>query len=100
MFDPLTRDVRHALRGLLARPTYALMIVVTLALVTGAASAVIAVVSATMIRPLRFPEGERLVQIFTMPPGTSGAAQRNPLHPRTFHRFHASTFESHEGVEG
>ena len=69
MLDALARDLRHAIRSIISRPTYALVTMVTLALVIGAASAVIAVVNATMIRPLRFPEGERLAQLFTMPPG-------------------------------
>lgn len=100
MVDTIARDVRHAFRGLTARPTYSLVSVLTLALVIGAASAVLAVVNATMIRPLRFPHGERLVQLFTMPPGTSGAAQRNPLHPRTFFRFRTARLQTVDAVEG
>jgi putative ABC transport system permease protein len=100
MADALVRDFRHAIRGLTGRPTYALLTITTLALVIGAASAVIAVVNATMIRPLRFPEGDRLVQLFTMPPGTTGTAQRNPLHPRTFHRFRTAGLHAAETVEG
>jgi predicted permease len=87
MFDALIRDVRHAARSLRSRPTYALVTIITLALVIGAASGVLAVVNATMIRPLPFPDGERLVQLFSMPPGVSGVTNRNPLHPRVFHRF-------------
>ena len=100
MLDASARDLRHAVRGLASRPAYALITVTTLALVIGAASAVIAVVNATMIRPLRFPDGERLVQLFTMPPGMSSTAQRNPLHPRTFHRFRSASLQSAESVEG
>jgi putative ABC transport system permease protein len=100
MFDGLARDVRYAFRSLLSRPTYALVAIATLALVIGAASAVIAVVNATMIRPLRFPAGDRLAQIFTMPPGTTGVGQRNPLHPRTFYRFRTAGLQTVEAVEG
>ena len=87
MFDSLIRDVRHAARGLRSRPTYALVTIITLALVIGAASGVLAVVNATVIRPLPFPDGDRLVQLFSMPPGVSGVTNRNPLHPRVFDRF-------------
>ena len=100
MLDAFSRDLRHATRSLVSRPTDALVTMTTLALVIGAASAVIAVVNATMIRPLRFPEGERLVQLFTMPPGTSGVSQRNPLHPRTFYRFRTAALKTAEAVEG
>ncbi len=69
MTDAILRDLRHAVRGLTARPTYALITVMTLALVIGAATAVLAVVSATLVRPLPFPHGERIAQLFLMPPG-------------------------------
>jgi putative ABC transport system permease protein len=87
MLNDITRDVRQAARSLRSRPTYALVTIITLALVVGAASGVLAVVNATMIRPLPFPDGDRLVQLFSMPPGVSGVTNRNPLHPRVFHRF-------------
>lgn len=87
MVDSLLRDAKHAARGLRARKTYAAAVMVTLALVIGAAAAVLAVVNATMIRPLPFPGQDRLVQVFTMPPGTSSFADRNPLSNRVFLRF-------------
>jgi putative ABC transport system permease protein len=90
MLDALVRDGRFALRSLLRRPAYALLFVATLAIVIGAASAVVAVVSATMVRPLPFPAGERLVQVFAMPPGRTAFTDRNPLDTRMFVRFRAS----------
>ncbi|HWI16603.1 MAG TPA: hypothetical protein VNT81_02560, partial [Vicinamibacterales bacterium] len=90
MTDTLLRDLRHSVRGLLSRKTYAVASIVTLALVTGAATAVLAVVNATMIRPLPFPEGDRLVQVFLMPPGLTAFADRNPLSNRVFDRLRSS----------
>jgi putative ABC transport system permease protein len=89
MVDALIRDLTHAARGLLARRTYAAVSIVTLALVAGAATAVLAVISATMFRPLPFPGEDRLAQLFTMPPGASAFADRNPLNNRVFYRFRA-----------
>lgn len=89
MFDGFTRDVRHAARSLRSRPTYSVVTIITLALVIGAATGVLAVVNATLIRPLPFPEGDRIVQLFSLPPGVSGVTNRNPLHPRVFHRLRA-----------
>ena len=74
MFDAIVRDCRHACRALLKRRAHALVVIVTIALVIGAASAVVAVVLATMVRPLPFPESDRLVQVFTMPPGRTTLA--------------------------
>ena len=71
MISQLTRDLRHAARALVRRKTYATVSIITLALVVGAGTAVVAVISATMIRPLPFPHDDRLVQLFLMPPGLS-----------------------------
>jgi predicted permease len=99
MVDSLLRDLRHALRGLLARPTYTAVIVATLALVIGAASAVLSVVNATMVRPLPYPAGDRLVQLFLMPPGPKAWTDRNPLSPGVFHRVHERAQQA-EAIEG
>ena len=99
MTDAILRDLRHAVRGLAARPTYALITVITLALVIGAATAVLAVVSATLVRPLPFPHGERIAQLFLMPPGQSEWTSRNPLSLGVFLRFRQN-LKQVESVEG
>lgn len=99
MVDGLQRDVRHAVRVLLSRKTYASVSIVTLALVVGAATAVIAVINATMIRPLPFPHGDRLVQLFMMPPGAKTYDDRNPFNNRAFLRFRHSITQL-EQLEG
>src|SRR4051812_40211465 len=75
------------LRRLRRRPAPYLLIAVTLALVTGVGTAVFAVVNAMLLRPLPFPDSDRLVRIFTLPPGQTEARQRNPLHSLDFVRF-------------
>lgn len=87
MVDALRRDARHALRSLRSRKTFAALSALTIALVVGAAAAVIAVVDATMLRSLPFPEDDRLVQVMQMPPGTTRFSDRNPLNYRVFDRF-------------
>ena len=57
----LWRDVRYAARALAKAPAFAATAVVTLALGVGANTAVFGLVSATLLRPLPFPEPERLV---------------------------------------
>ena len=99
MLESSRRDLRHAARGLAARPTYTVIVVATLALVIGAASAVLSVVNATMVRPLPFPHGERLVQLFLMPPGPPLWTNRNPLSAGTFFRFR-ERLQQVEAVEG
>src|SRR5215467_2573235 len=58
----------------------------TLALVVAAASAVLAVVDATMVRPLPFADGAHLVRVYLQPPGTSDFGQANPLSAAVFAR--------------
>ena len=69
------------------RPAPYLLTAVTLALVTGVGTAVFAVVNAMLLRPLPFPDSERLVRLFTLPPGQREARQRNPLHSLDFVRL-------------
>lgn len=99
MLESWTRDLRHAARGLAATPTYAAIVVATLALVIGAASAVLSVVNATMVRPLPYPHSDRLAQLFLMPPGQKTWTDRNPLSIGTFFRFRERLRQA-EAVEG
>src|SRR5688500_11756498 len=100
MLESLARDLHHALRGLRARPAYAAVTILTLALVIGAATAVLAVVNATMIRPLPYPEADRLVRIYMQPPGTSEVRQRNPLSVRALLRMRGGALTQVDAVEG
>jgi len=58
-------DLRLALRGLRRRPGFATVVVLTVALGIGTASAVFAVVDAVVFRPLPYPEPDRLVALWT-----------------------------------
>lgn len=62
-------EVRLAARSLLRRPGYAVVAVATLALGIGASVAIFAVVSSVLLRPLPFPESERIVVIDHHAPG-------------------------------
>ena len=86
MLDP-GQQVRLALRTFAARRGLFAIRVVTLALVVGAGSAVFLVADAMLLRPLPFKHAERLVRVFTQPPGRPDFAHANPLHPLEFLRF-------------
>jgi putative ABC transport system permease protein len=55
------RDVRHALRGVLRAPTFSAVVVVSLGLGIGAATALFTLVDGVLLRPLDFPDSDRLV---------------------------------------
>ena len=62
--DGFLRDVRHAIRALARTPSFTLTAVLTLALGIGATTAVFCVVNSVLIRPLPYPEPERLVGVW------------------------------------
>ncbi len=68
MFDTLKQDLRYSLRGLLARPGFALAAILTLALGIGANTAIFSVINGLLLKPLPYPDSERLVQVHNVYP--------------------------------
>jgi hypothetical protein len=72
MGDTIVRDLRHAARGLLRTPLFTLVAVITLAIGTGATTAVFSVVDGVLLKPLPYPEPDELVAIWHDAPGAPG----------------------------
>jgi putative ABC transport system permease protein len=61
MMDTIRQDLTYAARSLAKRPSFALMVIVTLALGIGAATAIFSIVDAILLRPLPYAHADRLV---------------------------------------
>jgi hypothetical protein len=61
--DVIRRDAGYALRLLRRRPAFAATVVLTLAIGVGLNTAVFSVVSGVLLRPLRLPNGDRVVRL-------------------------------------
>ena len=67
--ENVLRDVAFALRNLRRQPTFACAAILTLALGIGATTAIFTVVYAVLLRPLPFPEPDRVMVVSYQPSG-------------------------------
>src|SRR5258708_3595312 len=88
MLTHLWTDFRHALRRLPRNPTTSAIILLTLALCIGANAAVFSVVDATLLRPLSYPEPERLARIVIHYNAQGGEADTITQTGRTWELVH------------
>ena len=73
--ESFVRDLRFAGRMLISRPGFTVLAVVCLALGIGASAAIFSVVNGVLLKPLPFPDSDRLFSF-----GTSrGKVERGPL---------------------
>jgi predicted permease len=101
--DDMVRDVRFAARTLARTPGFSLVVIVSLALATGATAAIFSILNGVLLRPLPFADPDRLVHVYgrawredrggTPDPLTGGVAAPELLQYRsdstTFERFSA-----------
>jgi predicted permease len=72
--DDLLRDLKYGLRVLNRQRVFAAVAVLTLAIGIGATTAVFSVVNGVLLRPLGYPEADRLVALRLLAPGAPGIA--------------------------
>lgn len=64
MATSVLSDLRYGLRRLLRRPSFTLVVLITLALGIGINTAIFSVVNAVLLRPLPFPESDDVVMVW------------------------------------
>src|SRR5262245_33655968 len=63
--------IRYTLRTIRLHPTFAIVAILTLAIVIGANTAIFSVVNGVLIKPLAYPEPEQLVGVWHNAPGAA-----------------------------
>lgn len=71
--EALAQDLRHAARGLRNTPGFTLTAVLTLAIGIGATTAVFSVINGVLLRPLPYPDADRLVAVSNVFPHSGRA---------------------------
>jgi putative ABC transport system permease protein len=92
LIEGTVHDLRYAARQLWASRTFAVVIILTLALSIGANSAIFSVVDGVLLKPLPYPQANRIVRIFL----SNTMFPKFPLNPFDFrdYRTRSKSFES------
>jgi putative ABC transport system permease protein len=97
--EQLGHDLRYGARLLRRSPAFSIVAVLTLALGIGANTAIFTVVNAVLLRPLPFPEPDRLVRIWESSPQ---GFDRNVVDPYNFLNWRERThsFQQMAAIDG
>ena len=72
-FESIVRDLRYGIRTLTKSPGFAIAGIVILGLGIGVNTAIFTVVNAVVLRPLPFPDADRIMRLWHTPPQTTFA---------------------------
>ena len=97
--DSLLKDIRYAVRGLVRRPGFTAVVVITLALGIGANAAVFSVINAVLLRPLPYRDVDRVVTLWQN--NSKSSIPRNDVAPANFVDWSEQnkSFEAMAGIE-
>ena len=90
--EATVRDVRFGLRMLRKNPGFTTVAVLTLAVCLGANLTIFAVINSVLLRPLPFPEADRLVTMFNSYPKMNVARAESSFPNYYYRRGHIAAF--------
>src|SRR5262245_64807660 len=94
----LIQDMRYGARTLMKKPSFTFIAVFTLALGIGANTAIFTIVNAVLLRPLPYPESERLMEMGRSHTGDGGVNSLSA--PKfIFLRDNCQSFEAITGTQ-
>src|SRR5437899_5850305 len=93
-------DLRFAIRQLRKSPGFTSVAIITLALGIGANTAIFSVVEGALLRPLPFPNAQRLVRIYEALDANGASSAKLNLSDRTSARFREFGRDIFEEVAG
>jgi putative ABC transport system permease protein len=92
--DTWLQDLKWAVRSVVRRPGFALVVIATLALGVGANTAVFGVLNAVLLTPLPYDEPERLVRLYQSSVKEEGETKQYVTAPSVVHfREHSRTLD-------
>ncbi|MES2692520.1 MAG: ABC transporter permease [Verrucomicrobiota bacterium] len=93
--EQLGQDLRYALRQVRRSPWFSTVVVLTLALGIGASTAIFSVVNSVLLRPIPYPNSERIVAVRE----TRTAGRSNlPVSPANYHAWSRESEEVFEAI--
>ncbi|MPZ17627.1 MAG: FtsX-like permease family protein [Luteitalea sp.] len=87
----LARDIRQAFRLLSGHRGFAAAVLITIALGVGGTAAVFSVIYGVLLRPLPYPEADRLVRLWEVHPGGRAPVDLPLLSNLTYHTWSRSS---------
>ncbi len=84
VFENFLRDLRYGVAGLRKNPTFAVAAILILGLGIGVNTAIFTVVNAVVLRPLPFPDPDRIMRIWHTPPASFVGQKTFALSPANF----------------
>ena len=94
LLEDFARDTRYGARALLRAPAFSIAVILTLSLGLGATVSVFTVVSHVLLRPLPYPEPDRLFQVSHAKLGPFMPQPSLSDHDYLTYRAHDTSFES------